>query len=141
MKTTPPTKEHWVFAAGGYPLNTGERMQERILWHTLSWATDHPAIKGLVVYEASDYAQARGLRAPNGRLRSAERAVRLAATSRMPWLVRAISHRLTENLKAIPTPVDRLVVLAAEPGNAVRTTEILRGMTEGLRGWRQAARS
>jgi len=44
----------------------------------LSWATDHPAIKGLVVYEAGDYAQARGLRAPNGRLRAAERAVRNA---------------------------------------------------------------
>jgi hypothetical protein len=78
MKTTPPGKEHWVFAAGGYPLNSGERMQERIIWHVLSWATDHPAIKGLIVYEASDYAQARGLRAPNGRLRGAERAVRNA---------------------------------------------------------------
>jgi hypothetical protein len=78
MKTTPPTKEHWVFAAGGFPLITGERMQERIIWRSLSWATDHPAIKGLMVYEASDYAQARGLRAPNGRLRAAERAVRNA---------------------------------------------------------------
>jgi hypothetical protein len=78
MKTTPPTKEHWVFAAGGFPLNTGERMQERIVWRSLSWATDHPAIKGLIVYEASDYAQARGLRAPNGRLRAAERAIRNA---------------------------------------------------------------
>ena len=78
MKTTPPRKEHWVFAAGGYPLNTGERMQERIVWRSLSWATDHPAIKGLIVYEASDYAQARGLRAPNGRLRAAERAIRNA---------------------------------------------------------------
>ena len=78
MKATPPTKEHWVFAAGGFPLNSGERMQERIVWRSLSWATDHPAIKGLVVYEASDYAQARGLRAPNGRLRRAERAVRNA---------------------------------------------------------------
>lgn len=78
MKTTPPTKEHWVFAVGGYPLTTGERMQERIIWHSLSWATDHPAIKGLIVYEASDYAQARGLLAPNGRLRAAERAVRSA---------------------------------------------------------------
>lgn len=76
MKTTPPVKEHWVFAAGGFPLNTGERMQARIIWQTLSWATDHPAIKGLVVYEASDYAQARGLRAPNGRLRAVEKAVR-----------------------------------------------------------------
>ena len=78
MKTTPPTKEHWVFAAGGFPLNTGERMQARIVWRSLSWATDHPAIKGLIVYEAGDYAQARGLRAPNGRLRAAERAVRNA---------------------------------------------------------------
>ena len=78
MKTTPPTKEHWVFAAGGFPLNAGERMQERIVWRSLSWATDHPAIKGLIVYEAGDYAQARGLRAPNGRLRAAERAVRNA---------------------------------------------------------------
>ncbi|HET9424075.1 MAG TPA: hypothetical protein VFO55_01790 [Gemmatimonadaceae bacterium] len=76
MKTTPPVKEHWVFAAGGYPLNSGERMQARIIWNALSWATDHPAIKGLVVYEASDYAQARGLRAPNGRVRAAEKAVR-----------------------------------------------------------------
>jgi hypothetical protein len=67
-----------VFAAGGFPLTTGERMQERIIWRSLSWATDHPAIKGLIVYEAGDYAQARGLRAPNGRLRSAARAVRNA---------------------------------------------------------------
>ena len=78
MKTTPPRKEHWVFAAGGFPLTTGERMQERIVWRSLSWATDHPAIKGLIVYEAGDYAQARGLRSPNGRLRAAERAVRHA---------------------------------------------------------------
>ena len=78
MKTTPPVKEHWVFAAGGFPLNTGERMQARIVWNTLAWATDHPAIKGLIVYEASDYAQARGLRAPNGRLRAAERLIRNA---------------------------------------------------------------
>jgi hypothetical protein len=78
MKTTPPVKDHWVFAAGAYPLNEGELTQERAIWQTLSWATGHAAIKGLVVYEASDYAQARGLRAPNGRLRSAARAVRRA---------------------------------------------------------------
>lgn len=76
MKTIPPVKDHWVFAVGGFPLSAGERTQERIIWQALSWATDHPAIKGLVVYEASDYAQARGLRAPNGRIRSAEKAVR-----------------------------------------------------------------
>jgi hypothetical protein len=78
MKTTPTEKVHWVFAAGGFPLNSGEETQERIIWQTLSWATGHAAIKGLVVYEASDYAQARGLRAPNGRLRSAAAAVKRA---------------------------------------------------------------
>jgi len=78
MKTTPTAKEHWVFAAGGFPLNSGEETQERIIWQALSWATGHAAIKGLVVYEASDYAQARGLRAPNGRLRAAATAVRRA---------------------------------------------------------------
>ena len=31
----------------------------------------NPAIKGLVVYEAGDYGQARGLRSPSGRLREA----------------------------------------------------------------------
>lgn len=71
MRTTPPVKEHWVFAAGAYPLNAGEATQERVIIQTLAWATDHVAIKGLVVYEAGDYAQARGLRAPNGRLRAA----------------------------------------------------------------------
>lgn len=78
MKTTPPTKDHWVFAAGAFPLNEGERTQERAIWQTLSWATGHAAIKGLVVYEAGDYGQARGLRAPNGRLRAAAAAVRRA---------------------------------------------------------------
>ena len=71
MKTTPPTKDHWVFAAGAYPLNSGEATQQRVIIQTLAWATNHIAIKGLVVYEAADYAQARGLRAPSGRLRKA----------------------------------------------------------------------
>jgi hypothetical protein len=63
-------KEHWVFAAGGYPLVHGERNQELALWDILAWATTQPAIKGLVVYEAGDYDAIRGLRAPGGRLRS-----------------------------------------------------------------------
>lgn len=69
MRAMPPKKEHWVFATGGYPLAYGERSQANAVWEVMSWATDHPMIKGLVVYEAGDYGQARGLRAPNGRLR------------------------------------------------------------------------
>lgn len=63
-------KEHWVFAAGGYPLLHGERSQELAVWDVLAWATAQPAIKGLVVFEAGDYDAVRGLRNPSGRLRS-----------------------------------------------------------------------
>ena len=75
MRATPPRKEHWVFATGGYPLAYGEVSQERAIWQALARATEHAAIKGLVVYEAWDYGQSRGLRAPNGRLRAAAAAV------------------------------------------------------------------
>jgi len=75
MTVVQPRKEHWVFATGGYPLAYGERSQEEAVWEVMAWATDHPAIKGLVVYEAGDYGQTRGLRAPNGRLRPVTTAV------------------------------------------------------------------
>jgi hypothetical protein len=69
MQEYPNPKEHWVFAAGGYPLVHGEENQERAIWDVLAWATAEAAIKGLVVYEAGDYNTVRGLRAPGGRLR------------------------------------------------------------------------
>jgi hypothetical protein len=75
MSVMKPRKEHWVFATGGYPLAYGERSQEEAVWEVMAWATDHPIIKGLIVYEAGDYGQSRGLRAPNGRLRPAAAAV------------------------------------------------------------------
>jgi hypothetical protein len=75
MRATPPKKPHWVFATGGFPLAYGEASQFDAVWEVMSWATDHPAIKGLVVYEAGDYGQTRGLRAPNGRMRPATTAV------------------------------------------------------------------
>jgi hypothetical protein len=71
MSVVPPTKPHWVFAAGGYPIAHGEASQAEAIWDVLAWATAHPAIKGLIVYEAGDYGQARGLRSPSGRLRTA----------------------------------------------------------------------
>ena len=75
LRATPPRKDHWVFGTGGYPLAFGERSQEEAVWQALSWATDHPAIKGAIVYEAGDYGQTRGLVAPNGRLRPATRTI------------------------------------------------------------------
>lgn len=75
MRATPPKKDHWIFATGGYPLAYGERSQENAVWEVFAWGTDHPAIKGAIVYEAGDYGQARGLRAPNGRFRPVTRRV------------------------------------------------------------------
>lgn len=81
MRVIPPRKDHWVFATGGFPLSYGERSQEEAIWEVIAWATDHPRIKGVVVYEAGDYGQSRGLRAPNGRLRPAAGAVMRAITA------------------------------------------------------------
>jgi len=71
MRQFPKPKEHWVFAAGGYPLLHGEINQRHAIWGVFAWATTEQPIKGLVFYEAGDYNTVRGLRAPSGRLRAA----------------------------------------------------------------------
>jgi hypothetical protein len=76
MRAYPPTKLHWVFGAGGYPLAHGERSQDRAVWASLAWATAHLEVRGLIVTEANDYGQAMGVRAPNGRYRDASTTVR-----------------------------------------------------------------
>jgi hypothetical protein len=71
MRQFPKPKEHWVFAAGGYPLLHGEINQQHAIWGVFAWATAEQPIKGIVFYEAGDYNTVRGLRAPSGRLRAA----------------------------------------------------------------------
>jgi hypothetical protein len=71
-------KEIWVLEARGFPAVHGELNQERALWGALAWATSHSAVKGYVVYQASDYESPTGLRAPGGRIRRAAAAVRRA---------------------------------------------------------------
>jgi hypothetical protein len=75
MSQFPKPKEHWVFAAGGYPLVHGEESQLRAIMGILAWATAEAPIKGMVVYEGGDYNTVRGLRAPGGRLRPVTAAV------------------------------------------------------------------
>jgi hypothetical protein len=75
MRESRSTKDHWVFAAGGFPEAHGEVSQERAVWAALAWATSRPAIKGLIVSEAGDYGSVTGLRAPDGHLRRATYAV------------------------------------------------------------------
>lgn len=64
-------KEHWILEAGGYPTVHGDLSQARALWGILAWATNHPAVKGMIAFEASDYATRRGLQTPSGRIRLA----------------------------------------------------------------------
>ena len=78
MRESRSTKDHWVFAAGGFPEAHGEVSQERAVWAALAWATSRPAIKGLIVSEAGDYGSITGLRAPDGHLRRATYAVMTA---------------------------------------------------------------
>ncbi|HEX2693354.1 MAG TPA: hypothetical protein VHL12_04770 [Gemmatimonadaceae bacterium] len=75
LRLYPNPKEHWVLAAGGYPLLHGEQNQERAIWGVLAWATAQTPIKGLVIYEGGDYNTVLGLRAPSGRLRPATAAI------------------------------------------------------------------
>ncbi|MEO8561208.1 MAG: hypothetical protein ABI601_03975 [bacterium] len=75
MRESVSTKDHWVFAAGGFPEAHGEASQERAIWAALAWATSRPSIKGLLVREAGDYGSITGLRAPDGHLRRATFAV------------------------------------------------------------------
>ena len=75
MRESRSPKDHWVFAAGGFPEAHGEVSQERAVWAALAWATSRPSIKGLIVSEAGDYGSITGLRAPDGHLRRATFAV------------------------------------------------------------------
>lgn len=84
-------KEHWVFAAGGYPQAHGDRSQELALWGVMAWATSQAPIRGLVVFEAADYTAIRGIRRSGGNLRPifsaiqrAERGLAEAANPRLP---------------------------------------------------------
>jgi hypothetical protein len=74
-------KEHWVLEAGGFPVSHGDRAQMRALRGALAWATSRSAVKGLIVYEASDYEAPVGLRAPGGRVRPAAAMIRQAVIS------------------------------------------------------------
>ena len=78
MRESRSTKDHWVFAAGGFPEAHGESSQENAVWSALAWATSRPAIKGFVVAEAGDYRTIRGIRAADGHLRRVAFAIKRA---------------------------------------------------------------
>jgi hypothetical protein len=79
QRLTPPAKEHWILATGGYPVAHGEASQQLAIWGSLAWGTSRGLIKGVIVVDAADYDDITGLRAPSGRLRPAAIAVMRAA--------------------------------------------------------------
>ncbi len=78
MRESRSSKDHWVFAAGGFPVAHGEVSQENAVWSALAWATSRPAIKGFIVSEAGDYGTVTGIRAPDGHLRRVAFAIKRA---------------------------------------------------------------
>ncbi len=70
-QTDAPGKEHWILEAGGFPTVHGELSQSRALWGILAWSTNHPIVRGVIAFEASDYSTRLGLQAPSGRIRLA----------------------------------------------------------------------
>lgn len=64
-------REHWILEAGGFPTVHGELSQSRALWGILAWSTNHPFIRGVIAFEASDYSTRLGLQSPSGRIRLA----------------------------------------------------------------------
>jgi hypothetical protein len=74
----PRGKQLWVFDVHAFPAAHGEASQERTVWHTIAWASAHPALRGVVVAEPGDYSRITGLRAANGRLRGAVGGIRRA---------------------------------------------------------------
>jgi hypothetical protein len=78
MSVSQSRKDHWIWAAGGYPDAHGEESQESAVWAAIAWGTTRPAIKGIIVTEAGDYGAIRGLRAADGHLRRVAWAMRRA---------------------------------------------------------------
>lgn len=66
------------------------------------------------------------------------RAIGLAMTSRMPTLTKLIARRLVEEIEQTPEPVDQL--LAASLKFKLKGEPILRGLSEGLKGFGQVTK-
>jgi putative membrane-bound dehydrogenase-like protein len=66
------------------------------------------------------------------------RAVELAQHSRIPLVRRFIARRLTEEVEKTPGPLNGLLKVTAGHSSPAFQLDVLRGMSEALRGWRRA---
>ena len=72
-------REYWLMEVGGLPRAHGDVAQTAAMMRALAWATRRPWISTAILGDAGDYDGAIGLRAANGRLRSAVRVLSRAS--------------------------------------------------------------
>jgi putative membrane-bound dehydrogenase-like protein len=65
-------------------------------------------------------------------------AVVLAEQARIPLVRRFIARRLTEDVEKAPGPLNALLQVTASQSSAEFQLDVLRGMSEAMRGWRKA---
>lgn len=68
MANASTRREFWVVAESA-PAVHGERAQRQLARHVLAWASQRPAIRGVIFADAADYDQSTGIRSASGRWR------------------------------------------------------------------------
>ncbi len=69
-----------------------------------------------------------------------EKAIALVLSSKIPTVRRLVTRRLTEEIEKTPGPVDALLAAALKDGSLSTRADIVRGMSEALKGFRQVAK-
>lgn len=67
-------------------------------------------------------------------------AIALALSSKIPKVTKLITRRLTEEIEKTPDPVESLLTVATKDENAAVRAEIVRGMSEALKGFSQVTK-
>lgn len=92
-------KRHWLVNVGGLPHAHGDAAQLAAMRHALAWGSRRTWVNAAIIGEPSDYDGWLGLRASNGRQRSAVAAIALAAKA-----MREVRPVLAPNAAPSATP-------------------------------------
>lgn len=69
-----------------------------------------------------------------------DKAIALAMSSKIPKVTKLITRRLTEEIEKTPGPVEALLTAALKDENVGTRAEIVRGMSDALKGFSQVAK-
>ena len=122
----PPVQLHLASAIGRLADDAAWRLARAVAAHD-RFAAD-PLLPKLVWY---------GLAASVPR--RVDDAVTLAATTPLPAVRRNVARLLAGGVETRPAPVAALLAAAAADADRDRQADIVRGLADGLRGWRKAA--